>query len=81
MSLGISRTTTPRVRTLESLKSLFHMSMKTHDKHQFELSMELHLELTNLGLHLNGGCEIVGVRLRYGPVFKERGQSNLGYSD
>jgi len=61
MSLGISRTTTPRVRTLESLKSLFHMSMKTHDKHRFELYIELNLELTNIGLHLNGGCEIIGV--------------------
>jgi len=35
--------------------------MKTHDKHRFELSIELNLELTNIGLHLNGGCAIVGV--------------------
>jgi len=35
--------------------------MKTHDKHRFELSIELNLALTNMGLHLNGGCEIVGV--------------------
>jgi len=35
--------------------------MKTHDKHRFELSIELNLELTNIGLHLNSGCEIVGV--------------------
>jgi len=34
--------------------------MKTHDKHRFELSIELNLDLTNIGLHLNGGCEIVG---------------------
>jgi len=37
------------------------MSMKTYDKHRFELSIELNLELTNIGLHLNGGCEIVRV--------------------
>jgi len=35
--------------------------MNTHDKHLFELSIELNLELTNIGLHLNGGCDIVGV--------------------
>jgi len=35
--------------------------MKTHDKHRFELSIELNLELRNISLHLNGGCKIVGV--------------------
>jgi len=51
----------PGVRTLESLQSIFHISMKTHDKHRFQLSIELNLELTCIGLHLNSGCEIVGV--------------------
>jgi len=51
----------PGVRTLESLITLFHMSIKTHDKQPFELSIELNLELTQIGLHLNGVCEIVGV--------------------
>jgi len=35
--------------------------MKKLDKQRFELSIDLNLELTNIGLHLNGGCEIVGV--------------------
>jgi len=35
--------------------------MKKHDKHRFQLSIQLNLELTNLGVHLNGGCEIVRV--------------------
>jgi len=35
--------------------------MKTHDKYRFELSIELNLELTNIGLQLNSGCEIVEV--------------------
>ena len=51
----------PGVRTLESLKSLFVMSIKTHDKHRFELSIELRLDLTNIGLHLNVGGDMVGV--------------------
>jgi len=38
------------------VKSLFHISIKTYDKHRFEISIELNLELTNIGLHLNGGC-------------------------
>ena len=49
------------VQTVERLKSSFHISMKTHDKHPFEISIELNLELTKLGLHWNGGCEIIRV--------------------
>jgi len=37
------------------------MSIKTHNNHLFELCIELNLELTNIGLHLHRGCEIVGV--------------------
>jgi len=48
--------------------------MKTHDKHRFVLSIELNLELTNIGLHLNGGCEIVGV------VQTLRGHSIVGFN-
>jgi len=51
----------PGFLTLERLKSWFHISIKTYDKHWFELTIERNLVLTNLGLHLNGGCEILGV--------------------
>jgi len=64
----------PGVRTLESLKSLFHMSMKTHDQHRFELLIELNLELTKIGFHLNGACEIVGV------VQTRRGHHIVGFN-
>ena len=46
---------------MEKLKSLFHISIKTYDKHRYELSIELNFELENSGLFLNGRCEIVGV--------------------
>jgi len=29
------------IRTLERVQYIFHISMKTHDKHRFQLSIEL----------------------------------------